>query len=383
MKVKIPVGRIMRGWGVLGIVATIVVGVIVGYGVLKGGGTELQSTDPFEAIIDATETHSLVALGEYHQMQQWHDFMGELLLRREFTENVDDFVVEFGNALYQDVADRFLLELEQVPFAELSQIWRNTSGGGILWDAPVYEQFFRNVRHVNEGLPREQRIRVLLGDPDVDFSKVRSVADSAELDKGNNRDAFFAGVVEREVIAKGRYAVLIMGADHLRRGVHANTGVDHPNVATLLARQHSDELFIVYPLPFDYDEHIKARSEAELAASPKPAFAHLDGTWLSTQNVTHRALNPDSTFGDQVDAVIWFASPDSLTVSRADPEIYCSGEYAVELQRRSIILSEIFNEPIDFIAQGLRLATAGPKLYPEGSRHQIICPAAQAGMEEQ
>jgi hypothetical protein len=290
--------------------------------------------------------------------------MAELLRRPEFADNVDDVVVEFGNALCQDVADRFILDLEPVTFPELSPMWRNTLGGGVLWDAPVYEQFFRNVRSVNEGLPREQRIRVLLGDPDLDYSQVRSASDRAELDKEYERDVFYANVVKREVIAKGRRAVLISGADHLRLGVSSNVG-PQPNFATLLAREQEGELFIFYPLPYVHDQRVADRVEAALEDWPRPSVALLDGTWLGAQELEYRAIEPGSTFGDQVDAVMWFAPQDVLTASRPDPAIYQAGDYAAELQRRSRIYTEYFDEPVDYIAEGKRLATAGSRLYED------------------
>ncbi len=320
--------------------------------------------DAIDAVVEATDQYPLVAIGEFHLMQEWHDFMAELLRRRDFTDNVDDLVVEFGNALYQDVADRFILDLEAVPFPELSQMWRNTLGGGVLWDAPVYEQFFRTVRSVNEALPRDERVRVLLGDPDIDYSQVQSAVDSAELDREHERDAFYANVVEREVIAQGRRGVLISGADHLRRGVHSNIG-PQPNVATLLAREHAAELFIFYPLPYLHDERVADRVEAALEVWPRPSAALLDDTWLGAQELQFRALEPDSTFGEQVDAVIWFGPRDVLTASRPDPAIYEDGDYASELRRRSRIYSEYFDEPVYYIADGERLAAAGPRLYEE------------------
>jgi hypothetical protein len=76
-----------------------------------------------------------------------------------------DIVVEFGNALHQDIADRFILEGKPVADADLQKIWRHTIGGNVLWDAPVYAQFFRSVRAVNALRPPKQRLRVLLGDP--------------------------------------------------------------------------------------------------------------------------------------------------------------------------------------------------------------------------
>jgi hypothetical protein len=327
-----------------------------------GGGRDLEPVDPYEAVVKATEEHALVALGEYHLMTEWHDFMAELLRRPALATSVDDLVVEFGNALYQDVADRYLLDLDDVPAAELAQTWRNTIGGRVLWDAPVYEQFFRNVRAANEKVPRPQRFRVLLGDPDVDFARVTSAADTAELSKADDRDSFFADVVEREVLDRGRRAILIAGADHLRRNVHANSGSGDPNVATLLERAHPGELFIVYPLPFGYSEEARQRVEDDFEDAPRPALAHLPGTWLGRHEVADRALEPNLTFAEQVDAVLWFGRRETLTASRADPDLYRSGEYAAELRRRSAILSDYFGEPIDYVAEGLRLATSGSNL---------------------
>jgi hypothetical protein len=326
--------------------------------------TALKPVDPFETVLDATERYPLVGLGEFHLMQEWHDFMSALLRRPELAGSVDDIVVEFGNARYQRVADRFVLDLEPVDDAELAQIWRDTIGGRVIWDAPVYEQFFRNVRAVNEGLPQDRRIRVLLGDPAVDFARIRSAADRDELPPLGERDRFFASVVEREVLAKGRRAFLVAGADHLRRGQHANDDPAQPNVGTLLERRHPGKLFVVDPLPFNErdGEAAYARVEEELRSWPRPSLALLEGTWLGAQGMTFRALEPDLTFGEQVDAVLWLGPETSLTASQADPSLYRSGAYAAELRRRSQILSAIEGGLVDLVAEGLALSTADPGL---------------------
>ena len=141
----------------------------------------MQRLDAYDAVLGAMDDHPLVALGEFHLSQQYHDFLQALLARPELPDKIDDIVVEFGNALYQDVADRFLLELEPVSDGELAQIWRNTIGGRVFWDAPVYEEFFRTVHAVNGRLPPSDRIRVLLGDPAVDLAKIRSADDRDQL----------------------------------------------------------------------------------------------------------------------------------------------------------------------------------------------------------
>ena len=76
-------------------------------------GGELQRLDAYGAVLGAMDDHPLVALGEFHLSQQYHDFLQALLERPELPDKIDDIVVEFGNALYQDVADRYLLDLHR------------------------------------------------------------------------------------------------------------------------------------------------------------------------------------------------------------------------------------------------------------------------------
>ena len=219
----------------------------------SAGAGAPQPTDAADAVVEAIAGYPLVGLGEVHMNQQFHDFLGALLPK--LPGRVNDIVVEFGNAHYQDVADRFVLDLEPVGSDELAQIWRTAVGGLVLWDAPVYEHFYRSTRTLNASLPAAQRIRVLLGDPDVDWAQVRSAADRDKIPTEAQREPFFAGVVEHEVLARGHRALLIAGADHLRRYEYASPGgfnpspdARQPNVATLLSDARPGSLYLIFPL---------------------------------------------------------------------------------------------------------------------------------------
>ena len=177
---------------------------------------------------------------------------------------------------------------------ELAQIWRNTVGGRTYWDAPVYEQFFRTVHAVNRRLPPSDRIRVLLGDPAVDLATIRSAADRELLPAPGERDTFFADVVEREVLARGRRALLIAGADHTRRGEATNDNPTQGNLGTLLSRAHPEALFVIDPLPFNPrdSEDAHERIETELVTWPIPSVALVEGTWLAPSRWTSGPSNP-------------------------------------------------------------------------------------------
>jgi hypothetical protein len=65
-----------------------------------------------------------------------------------------------------------------------------------------YETLFPLVRRINQKLPPEKRIRVLAGDPPLDWGKVQE-----QFEVMLDRDASIASVVEKEVLGKKRRAL--------------------------------------------------------------------------------------------------------------------------------------------------------------------------------
>jgi hypothetical protein len=330
---------------------------------------QLKPLDAIPAVLDALRRYPLVALAERHLLQEWHDFTTALLFHPSLPVQLTDIVVEFGNALHQDIADRFILEGKAVANADLQKIWRHTIGGNVLWDAPVYGQFFRSVRAVNALRPAKQRLRVLLGDPPFDCRKVRGVDDKKYLQSMQaQRDAHYAGVVDREVLKKEGRALLIAGSAHLLRGIHLRDHVDELNAASRLAQRWAERLFVIDPLilpPDPSQDALTRRVQACVASWPHPAIALLAGTWLgpTTESVrpwinslAHLATSAENTrYGAQADAVLYLGPAEQFTASRADPAIYHWGDYPKELQRLSRIATDL-GHPTDLVAEGLRRA---------------------------
>ena len=158
----------------------------------------------------------LVAIGEAHGLNELHTFFRTLIADPAFGRTVQDIVVEFGNAKYQAVADAFVLDQRVVTLAELRQVWRNTTQSAYnTWDAPIYEQFFRAVRAANQLRPAHQApVRVLLGDPPIDWNAVHSMQDYAAF---TDRDGFYAQTVLKQVLARHHHAMLLAGAFHVLR----------------------------------------------------------------------------------------------------------------------------------------------------------------------
>jgi hypothetical protein len=348
-------------------------------GLLKAKGlgdeaAELKPQNALKFILDALRRFPLVAIGDRHGLQEIHDFLTALLFHPELPQRLTDIVVEFGNARHQELVDRFVLECRPVADTELQQIWRHTVGGGVLWDAPAYSQFFRNVRAVNWQREPGRRLRVLLGDPPSDPSKIRSAADKEYvLGLAKQRDSHYAGIVEREVLAKGRRALLLAGSCHLLRGIQDN--FNQPNAVTLLEKRHVGELFVVDPLiltPGIHPDGLLHRVQTSTTTWYKPSCAMLAGTWLGAltessrpwiNSMAYRAIDAAAArYGAQADAVLYLGPGEFLTASRADSAIYRTGDYAAELRRLSQVLSQ-FGNSVDLVADGLRLSQAGPSWF--------------------
>jgi hypothetical protein len=341
-------------------------------------GNDLKPQDAIPAVLDALRRFPLVALAERHLLQEWHDFTTALLFHPSLLGHLTDIVVEFGNALHQEIADRFILEGKPVADADLQRIWRHTIGGNVLWDAPVYGQFFRSVRAVNALRSPGQRLRVLLGDPPFDHQKVRGIEDQAYWQSMQaQRDAHYASVVERQVLQKGRRALLIAGSAHLLRGIHVRDHVHNLNAASRLAQGSPEHLFVIDPLvlpPNPPQGALLQRVLASVARWPRPAVALLGGTWLGATTDSARPWIHSSAdlatkvenrrYSAQADAVLFLGPAELLTASQADPAIYHWGDYPKELQRLSK-LAAAAGHPTDLVAEGLRRAQGPPSWFAQ------------------
>jgi len=173
--------------------------------------------EPVAAVIKAFDKHDIVALGEgTHNNEQAHRFRTELINSPEFPKKVNDIVVEFGSSRYQDTIDRFVSG-EDIPYQELRKVWMNTTQIHEIWDVPIYESFFRSIREVNQKLPESQKLRVILGDPPIDWSKITTGEDYTSARKRTDRKKYPVKIIQREVLSKGRKALVIYGDNHFMR----------------------------------------------------------------------------------------------------------------------------------------------------------------------
>lgn len=285
----------------------------------------------FDEILDLYKTHDVVLFGEMHDAKLNYEFRLALLKYPRFADTVQDFVIESGNSLYQETLDDFILKLKDVPPQDLRPVWRNTTMPTGVWDPPIYEAFIRAVREVNAARPPDKRIRLLAGDPPIDW---RTVATGDDFQKFlAQRDEAPFMIIDREVLRKGRKALVIYGGAHLIKAEGRKT------IRTLLEETYPGKTYSLIPWSVRYNPVDVFQGIPGVGAAP--AFLRLDGPgWAGvTAKKIFRYL-PDRPVGEVMDAILYLGSgPDEML--NESPEALNDAAYQAELKRRRGILEQL------------------------------------------
>ena len=170
--------------------------------------------DPVDGIHEAFKRHDVVMLPGGHGGKASYDLLLRILRDARTPGVVTDVVVEFGTSRYQDVIDRFMRG-DPIPDATLRHVWQDTTIPGVTNDGPYVEEFYHAVRVMNADLPKEKRYRVLAGDPPIDWDNIVTAADLRKWTV--RRDTFPADLIHREVVERGRRALVVYGPAHFPR----------------------------------------------------------------------------------------------------------------------------------------------------------------------
>jgi hypothetical protein len=290
--------------------------------------------DPIKAIIQLFDTHRIVMFGEIHECRQQYDLLRQLVASPGFATHVNDIVVEFGNARYQNIVDRYIAG-EDVPIAQVQNAWRDTVGafGPV---SPVYGEFYAAVRAANLKLPKQHRLRLLLGDPPIDWAQVGTREDIALFLPF--RDEYYASVVRQEVLAKKQKALLIMGSGHFRRNAGRPGFIENELLAALV------KPYVILAgsnIVGGYDD-----LDPRFDQPPAPWLMEMSGTWLGDLPIRNPRGGPPITWQQTADAYLYLGPRDKLTVVKNPRSVLDGTVYGKELQRRMAI---IFDNPPDFL----------------------------------
>jgi hypothetical protein len=277
--------------------------------------------EPIAAIVDAFGTHPLVAIGDNHGNVQAHEFRLALVRDARLAGVVHDIVVEFGSARYQNLMDRFIRG-EDVADLELRRVWQDTTQIEEAWDLPIYEDFFRAVRNVNSSRRPEQRLRVLLGDPPIDWAAVRTGDD---LKPWMDRDGHAVDVIRREVLSRGRRALIVYGDQHLLRRSTAPNATDEW-AGGIVAQLEKTGLARVFSIHIDTRRDLAA-IQADVSTWPIPSLTVLADTTLGQTVMDPSPGRRPVSMQEQFDAMLYLGSPATMTIAQLAPALCADADY--------------------------------------------------------
>lgn len=311
-----------------------------------------QQGEVIDAILQAFDSAWVVAIGENHGHAELHELLLALLEDPRTPELVDDIAVEWGNALYQPIVDRYVRG-DSAPWDSLTMAWRNTIvSPNTVWDAPMYAQFFRAVRLINESLDSAHQYRVLLVDSPVDWSVAASVAD---LRPFFDRATSMAEVIRKQSLLRGRRSLFIAGGLHVARRprVRLNrSGVPIGEVTPVawLELRHPGCCFVFQSMGaaarLGVSELIGDGAPRVVRLDETSELSHIEAnrtTTLRDRDGSRPRVYGDAVLADIVDAVILWDMED-VTLLEPDPSAYSVDWYWTELNRRSLMLR---GQPMD------------------------------------
>jgi hypothetical protein len=332
------------------------------------GGTITVAQEPkpenaTNAIVRAFKTHNIVMLGEFHGNKQLYEWLRQLVATPAFADRVDDIVMEFGNSLYQKSVDEYGSGKE-VPIEKVERAWRNTVGE-IGPPSPVTEWLYRAVREANMKRRGKHQMRILCGDPYIDWEKAETMKDVNPYMA--HRDDWYAQVVKDEVIARHHRALLIMGAMHFLRNnqIGAMSATIEPELQQAGAKPYLIVAGTNTIGGYDDVDHRFDAWKAPAIAAATGWLGELPVNPLTNGGVDSLIINMKDESGkeikkpsftelklkDAADALLYLGPRDSLTVvemTRAEME---GTPYDKELRRRMQIEKIFGLSPDDLYAE--------------------------------
>ena len=297
-----------------------------------------------DGIFTAFQTHSLVGLGELHGLAQELDLYVALLRDPRFASQVGNIVVEVGDSAQQAVIDRYV-NGEDVPYTELRKVWSDTVGWYPTVTFAGSINIYSTIRDVNAKLPPEKRIKVWLGEPPIDWTKIKTKEDFTPLE--GQRDTFPVELVGREILARNKKALMIYGTGHF--GIYP----DFPNLRAKLDTAHPGALFVISPYTGyaqadcaeRFEPHTKGWTAPSLITPIKGSTLE-DDIWRKGCNAfTKPPQLKDEAFeasgknnlGLTSDAILYLGPRKSLVYGPRALDIILDQDYRAEMNRRMIL----------------------------------------------
>ena len=311
---------------------------------------KLQNGEDY--ILQTFKTYNIIGISENHAQINSNDFYLKLLSNKDFQNTVKVIIVEFCSTGYQDILDKYIAG-DNVGYDEVKTAWRET-GQNIdgLWERPIYFNLLKKVREVNSTLPKEKRIRVLAGDPAIDWKSVNTREDYNSY--SNKRDFPPAELAFEYGINRGQKVLIIYGGGHLRKLSDERKDSTFWTIPTLINKRKPGSIIII-----DFVDTRRINFNEDFTHWPLYSLIDLNnneiGNWDAMKYSwfygTNRANDKEwlkpfegHKIKDYMDALLFLGERKDMKYSEIPKNIFQDDTFWNELNRRNKIM---FGEPLD------------------------------------
>lgn len=189
-------------------------------------------------IIQTFQDHNIIALGEGgHGLLKSHELIRQMFDDPKIQELIDIVIVEFANTDYQEVLDQYIFG-EDVAINDLRQVWRESGQPGRLGELPIYFQLLKKIRKINKFLPENKKIRVLAGDPSINWKAIQTLEDWKNQ-IGYSREKFPAELAIKYGVTQGKKILIIYSESHLTKITDNFFDPNYPSIISTIHQKHS------------------------------------------------------------------------------------------------------------------------------------------------
>jgi hypothetical protein len=318
--------------------------IILGLTLAAAPQSQPQPASAVSVVLDAFARVPIVAVGVSHTVQD-DDFILSIVRSPRFPAVVRNIVIECGNSRYQPILDRYVAGGD-VPIEGLQLVWRNTTQIFGPCNDPHHRELIDAVRALNQRMDKTHQVRVLAGDPPINWAKVKTADEVTHF--LSVRDSTFASIVQSQVLAKHESALLFVGGFHVFRRHSPYAPED--TVTEIVEKSRPGSTFVVMSRE-DTDGDNNATLDTPLSTWPVPSIAMLGGNWLGQTDSAvvfaargqlvsdpNKFVNPfeGAKLADLADALLYLG-PSSAAQSEARPPAN-DAAYIAELRRRAAIM---------------------------------------------
>lgn len=306
---------------------------------------------PEEFLLKSLRSHPLVISGEYHRRKVSWDMLCRLISFEDFPETTGTIFMELPS-WHQPTIDAFMSAT--IPDKEkLLEIFRDEQPNG-WWDKGEFD-FLCRLWHLNSSLPDNRKIKVVLADYQIPYSRIKNADDAKEED---DRNTHMADIITHhmESSADPRSCLFIVGCGHAYKsavpGSHSTPrGLpEAPSAAAqLAARLGGDKVFCITQHSISMDNsgtHLAqvrggAFDEAFAANGNRPVgFALKDSPFGAEPFDAQYEMKYDfrtGTYADNFDGYLFLHPIDNEPQNTPLLEIF-TPEFISEMKRRASVL---------------------------------------------